>query len=150
VGERHGDHGEAVAVFEGAALGFGERWPLFGAHRVDEDDSGYVAGILESEATDDQSAEGVADEEVRGSDVGLAEEGAEFADDVGWGAFGGGGAAPAEAGSVVGDGSGEGADGFLQACPVLAAGCYAGLEDYGRARCFPVVRGTFGGRLLRR
>ena len=96
--------------------------PFFGAHGVDEDQARDFSRMVDGEAADDDASEGVTDEDVRRRNAGAFEKEPEFADDVRWGSFGGAGAAPAEAGSVVGDGAGEGADCALQMGPVEAGG----------------------------
>jgi hypothetical protein len=89
--------------------------------------------MVDGEAPDDETTEGVADENVGWRDAGALQEGSEFTDDVGGSAFVRGGATPAEAGAFVGYGVGEGTYCILQVGPIEAGGGDAGLEDDGWA-----------------
>ena len=78
--------------------------------------------MIDREATGDDTAEGVADENIGRGDGRLAEKETKFTDDVRGSTFVGRRAAPAEASPIVDNGAGECADLALQVGPVETGG----------------------------
>lgn len=110
LGNWNGHAGETDAAVQERLTGRGGGRPVFGAHRINEDEAGDFARVVGCEAADNEATERVSDEDVGGRHARHAEEKVEFRREVGRGSGGCVGTAPTKAAAVISERSGKAAD----------------------------------------